>query len=66
MSWADHEDKMWLPDRSKTLLHKPGDSFYTSTRCGLVVDEGETVRATDHHAGFLPCGECWPEEQAGE
>lgn len=63
-AFAEYEDKMWIPWIQKDVLHKPGDSFYSTTRCGIYVGNDRRTRATDHTEGFRPCPMCFPDEEA--
>ena len=57
-----YEEALWLPWIQKRTLHKPGDSFYRSTRCGIYVGKDKRSRSTDAYADdprFDLCPECF-------
>jgi hypothetical protein len=56
---------MWLPWIQKDVLHKPADSFYRTTKCGIYVGKDNRARTTDllteDRRGFTACPECFAE-----
>jgi hypothetical protein len=60
-----YEDALWLPWIQSLTLHKPGDSFYRSTRCGIYVGKDTRARRTDAYdpdgRGFVLCPDCFAE-----
>lgn len=63
MSRTLYEGAMWLPWIQADVLHKPADSFYRTTKCGIYVGRDERVRSTDllsdDGRGFIACAECF-------
>ena len=57
-----YEGAMWLPWIQKDVLHKPADSFYRTTKCGMYVGKDKRARSTDAYEDdtrFTLCAECF-------
>jgi hypothetical protein len=45
-----YEGALWLPWIQKRTLHKPGDSFARTTKCGIFIGKDKRARSTDAYA----------------
>lgn len=57
-----YEDAMWLPWIQADVLHKPADSFFRTTKCGMYVGKDHRARAVDAYENdsrFTLCPECF-------
>lgn len=65
-----YEDAMWLPWIQKNVLHRPADSFFRTTKCGIFVGDDVRVRSTDlvseDERGFTACPECFQDTSQPE
>jgi hypothetical protein len=65
MSRTLYEDALWLPWIDGNALHRPGDSYARTTKCGIYVGEDQRTRMTDLRSdderGFFACPLCFPE-----